>query len=142
MRDDLWGSEKSISGGPCLLPTPLPERHPRTNHSTDQSGPDRAGPGHRRLPCIFLKVYELGSRPTGRVTKSDCRLPRAAPGYDRQADIRDAKGETKLIMTDAGPDFFGGAHRLTVSIARPGIAQVRALEEGSQPRPRVTSSSD
>ena len=30
----MWGSEKSIRGSPCPLPTPLQERHPRTNRRT------------------------------------------------------------------------------------------------------------
>ena len=40
----------------------------------------------------FLKVYELGRGPLGGSPRATAPYLGAAPGYDRQADIRDAKG--------------------------------------------------
>jgi len=63
MRDELWGSEKSISGGPSSSPPRCRNAIREQITSLDQSDPDRAEPGHRRMPCVFLRILLWMSRP-------------------------------------------------------------------------------
>jgi hypothetical protein len=62
------------------------------SHSTDQSGPDRAEPGHRRLPRISLRCTDLPPVPAAR------QLGLAADSDRPQAEAAKARSGPERVL--------------------------------------------